>query len=102
VVNRAKGWRSVPFLSPLLATTVHISHLNLHLSHQYADGGHDRASDYQIATRSVITTRQSPVPNPFPPGMLPFTALLLRSYYRAIGWNEDNSYSQLTRASSCE
>ncbi|RSH90765.1 Mitochondrial distribution and morphology protein 10 [Saitozyma podzolica] len=32
--------------------------------------------------------------------MLPFTALLLRSYYGAIGWNEDNSYSQLTRASS--
>jgi distribution and morphology protein 10 len=34
--------------------------------------------------------------------MLPFSALLLRSYYQAIGWNEDNSYSQLTRASTGE
>lgn len=34
--------------------------------------------------------------------MLQFSALLLRSYYRAIGWNEDNSYSGLTRSSSGE
>lgn len=32
--------------------------------------------------------------------MLPFSTLILRSYYQAIGWNEDNSYSQLTRSSS--
>jgi hypothetical protein len=25
---------------------------------------------------------------------------LLRNYYNAIGWNEDNSYSQLTRSST--
>ncbi|ORX37034.1 hypothetical protein BD324DRAFT_579492 [Kockovaella imperatae] len=34
--------------------------------------------------------------------MLPFSAILLRDYYRAIGWNEDNSYSQLTRSSSAD
>lgn len=32
--------------------------------------------------------------------MLPFSTLILRSFYQAIGWNEDNSYSQLTRSSS--
>lgn len=32
--------------------------------------------------------------------MLPFSTLLLRSYYEAIGWNEDNLYSNITRSSS--
>ncbi|KAK1925919.1 putative mitochondrial distribution and morphology protein 10 [Papiliotrema laurentii] len=32
--------------------------------------------------------------------MLPFSAILLRDYYNAIGWNEDNQYTQLTRSSS--
>lgn len=32
--------------------------------------------------------------------MIPFSALLLRNYYHAIGWNEDNSYSQLTKSST--
>lgn len=32
--------------------------------------------------------------------MLPFATLLLRSYYEAIGWNEDNLYSNITRSSS--
>ncbi len=32
--------------------------------------------------------------------MLPFSALLLRDYYKSIGWNEDNSYSQLNRSSN--
>lgn len=32
--------------------------------------------------------------------MLPFSTLLLRNYYRCIGWNEDNSYPQLTRSSN--
>ena len=34
--------------------------------------------------------------------MLPFSAILLRDYYKSIGWNEDNTYSQLTRSSSGE
>jgi hypothetical protein len=34
--------------------------------------------------------------------MLPFSAILLRDYYNAIGWNEDNQYTQLTRSSSCK
>lgn len=33
-------------------------------------------------------------------GMLPFSTLLLRSYYDAIGWNEDNLYSNITRSSA--
>jgi distribution and morphology protein 10 len=32
--------------------------------------------------------------------MLPFSTLILRSYYQAIGWNQDNSYSQLNRSSN--
>ena len=32
--------------------------------------------------------------------MLPFSTLILRSYYEAIGWNQDNSYSQLNRSSN--
>ncbi|TXT07343.1 hypothetical protein VHUM_03063 [Vanrija humicola] len=32
--------------------------------------------------------------------MLPFATLLLRRYYEAIGWNEDNLYSNITRSSS--
>ncbi|KLT40453.1 hypothetical protein CC85DRAFT_308977 [Cutaneotrichosporon oleaginosum] len=32
--------------------------------------------------------------------MLPFSTLLLRSYYEAIGWNEDNLYSNITRSSA--
>jgi len=32
--------------------------------------------------------------------MLPFSTLILRSYYDAIGWNQDNSYSQLNRSSN--
>lgn len=31
--------------------------------------------------------------------MLPFSTLILRSYYEAIGWNQDNSYTQLNRSS---
>ncbi|KAL7420483.1 Mitochondrial distribution and morphology protein 10 [Cryptotrichosporon argae] len=32
--------------------------------------------------------------------MLSFSTLLLRSYYAATGWNEDNLYSNITRSSS--
>ncbi|RXK40020.1 mitochondrial distribution and morphology protein 10 [Tremella mesenterica] len=32
--------------------------------------------------------------------MIPFSTLLLRSYYQAIGWNQDNTYSNLTRSSA--
>ncbi|ORY24588.1 hypothetical protein BCR39DRAFT_472196 [Naematelia encephala] len=32
--------------------------------------------------------------------MIPFSTILLREYHRAIGWNEDNSYSLLTRQST--
>ncbi|OWT35787.1 mitochondrial distribution and morphology protein 10 [Cryptococcus neoformans Bt1] len=32
--------------------------------------------------------------------MIGFSAFILRNYYAAIGWNEDNLYSSLTRASS--
>jgi hypothetical protein len=32
--------------------------------------------------------------------MLPSSTLILRSYYDAIGWNQDNSYSQLNRSSN--
>jgi distribution and morphology protein 10 len=32
--------------------------------------------------------------------MISFSTLLLREYYNAIGWNEDNTYSQLTRSST--
>ncbi|GMK56002.1 hypothetical protein CspeluHIS016_0210580 [Cutaneotrichosporon spelunceum] len=32
--------------------------------------------------------------------MLPFSTLLLRSYYEATGWNEDNLYSNITRSSA--
>ena len=31
--------------------------------------------------------------------MYPFATYVLRSYYRATGWNEDNLYANLTRAS---
>lgn len=34
--------------------------------------------------------------------MLPFATILLRDYYNAIGWNEDNTYTQLTRSSTGE
>jgi len=39
-------------------------------------------------------------PRPISTPMLPFSALLLRDYYKSIGWNEDNSYSQLNRSSN--
>ncbi|KAF8309235.1 mitochondrial distribution and morphology protein 10 [Clavulina sp. PMI_390] len=32
--------------------------------------------------------------------MHPYPSLVLQNYYRAIGWNEDNLYSNLTRASN--
>lgn len=32
--------------------------------------------------------------------MHPFATYVLRSYYKATGWNEDNLYSNLTRSSS--
>jgi distribution and morphology protein 10 len=31
--------------------------------------------------------------------MHPFATYVLRSYYEATGWNEDNLYANLTRAS---
>lgn len=38
-----------------------------------------------------------PPPHPF---MHPFASYVLRSYYKATGWNEDNLYANLTRSSS--
>lgn len=32
--------------------------------------------------------------------MHPYASLVLQNYYKAIGWNEDNLYSNLTRAST--
>lgn len=32
--------------------------------------------------------------------MHPYASLILQNYYKAIGWNEDNLYSNLTRASN--
>jgi hypothetical protein len=32
-------------------------------------------------------------------GVHPFTTYVLRKYYQATGWNEDNHYSNLTRSS---
>ncbi|KAJ7699877.1 mitochondrial distribution and morphology protein 10 [Mycena rosella] len=32
--------------------------------------------------------------------MLPFASYVLRSYYKATGWNEDNLYANLTRSSN--
>jgi hypothetical protein len=32
--------------------------------------------------------------------MHPFASYVLRSYYRATGWNEDNLYANLTRSSN--
>ena len=32
--------------------------------------------------------------------MHPFASYVLRSYYKATGWNEDNLYANLTRSSS--
>ena len=32
--------------------------------------------------------------------MLPYASAVLQNYYKAIGWNEDNLYSNLTRASA--
>src|SRR5258708_7406917 len=34
--------------------------------------------------------------------MHPYTSLILQRYYKATGWNDDNLYSNLTRASACE
>ncbi|WWC96393.1 hypothetical protein V866_003261 [Kwoniella sp. B9012] len=34
--------------------------------------------------------------------MIGFSNFILRNYYNAIGWNEDNLYSSITRSSSCE
>lgn len=36
---------------------------------------------------------------PFP-DMHPFASYVLRSYYKATGWNEDNLYANLTRSSN--
>lgn len=36
----------------------------------------------------------------FVPRMHPFASYVLRSYYKATGWNEDNLYANLTRSSS--
>ena len=35
-----------------------------------------------------------------PTSMHPFASYVLRSYYKATGWNEDNLYANLTRSSS--
>jgi len=32
--------------------------------------------------------------------MHPFASYVLRSYYKATGWNEDNLYANLTRSSN--
>ena len=32
--------------------------------------------------------------------MHPFATYVLRSYYKATGWNEDNLFANLTRSSS--
>lgn len=32
--------------------------------------------------------------------MHPFATYILRNYYRATGWNEDNLYANLTRSSN--
>ena len=34
--------------------------------------------------------------------MHPYASVVLQHYYKAIGWNEDNLYSNLTRASASE
>lgn len=34
--------------------------------------------------------------------MLLFSSYVLRSYYAATGWNEDNLYTNLTRSSNGE
>lgn len=34
------------------------------------------------------------------PLMHPFASYVLRSYYKATGWNEDNLYANLTRSSN--
>jgi hypothetical protein len=35
-----------------------------------------------------------------PACMHPFATYVLRSYYKATGWNEDNLYANLTRSSN--
>ena len=34
------------------------------------------------------------------PSMHPFATYVLRSYYKATGWNEDNLYANFTRSSN--
>lgn len=53
------------------------------------------ASLWQILTcvYDVLTTEM---------GLHPFTTYVLRRFYEATGWNEDNRYSNLTRSSDGE
>ena len=48
-----------------------------------------------------ITSRSTQKETHFPRNFMhPFATYVLRSYYKATGWNEDNLFSNLTRSSN--